>query len=97
MKVELTAQVIRFIRSQPPEPRRTLRSALRQMEQERGDIRPLQEDLEGFYRLRVGRFRIVFHYAVGPRGQRRIRCIYAATRGLVYEVFAQQLHELIDQ
>jgi mRNA interferase RelE/StbE len=95
MKVELTAQVIRFVRSQPPEPRRVLRSALRQLEQERGDIRPLQEELEGCYRLRISRFRIVFQYAMGPRRQRRIRCVYAATRGLVYEVFAQQLHELI--
>lgn len=72
-----------------------LRLALRQLENERGDIRPLQEELEGFYRLRVGRFRIIFQYEVGRGAKRRIRCVHAATRSLVYEVFAQQLHELI--
>ena len=97
MKVEVAGQVIRFVRKQSPEPRRALRLAVRQLKQERGDIQPLHEHLDGFYRLRVGRYRVIFEYHIGRRGERKVRCVYAATRSVVYEVFAQQLQELITE
>ena len=95
MKIEITGQVVRFIRKQPPEPRRTLRLAIRQLEQERGDIAPLQEDLDGFYRLRVGRYRIIFEYQLSRGGERKIRSVYAGSRSVVYEIFSEQLHKLM--
>ncbi len=94
MKVEVAEQVVTFIRSLPPEPRKALRRALSELEHERGDIRPLEGELEDFYRLRVGRSRVIFQYRVAGR-RRSIRCVYAASRSIIYEIFAQQMHELL--
>ncbi len=95
MKIEIERQVFDFIASLAPEPRRTIREALRKLSQERGDIRALEGELEGFYRLRVGRYRIIFFYRV-ERRTRQIRCVYAEHRTLIYEVFAQHLHEFLE-
>ncbi|MBA3830400.1 MAG: hypothetical protein H0X34_00610 [Chthoniobacterales bacterium] len=95
MKIELEQQVLNFVGSLAPEPRRALREGLRKLVQEKGSIRALEGDLEGFYRLRVGRYRIIFFYR-SERRTRQIRCVYAAHRTLVYEVFAQHLHELLE-
>ena len=94
MKVELEQQVVDFIRSLAPEPHQAIRRSLRNLQNEKGDIRALEGELEGFYRLRVLRYRIIFFYHV--RGKSRsIRCVYAAPRGIVYEVFAQRIRELL--
>ncbi len=94
MKVEIEAQVVAFVRSLPPEPRKALRRALSQLEREKGDIRSLEGELESFYRLRVGRYRVIFHYQ--PSGRTRIiRCVYAASRNLIYEIFAQHVRDLL--
>jgi mRNA interferase RelE/StbE len=94
IRVELEQQVVDYIRSLPPEPRRVLRRSLKNLEKEKGDIRALEGDLEGFYRLRVLRYRIIFFYQVLSE-RRTIRCVYAAPRSIVYEVFAQHLRELL--
>jgi len=47
------------------------------------DIKPLRRELEGFYRLRVGDFRIVYHLEAGDR----LRLDYADIREVVYDVF----------
>jgi mRNA interferase RelE/StbE len=94
MTVELEQQVVDFVRSLPPEPRQALRRALKQLEREQGDIRPLEGDLEQFYRLRVLRYRVIFQYRM-IRRRRMIRCIYAAPRNIVYEIFAQQMRDLL--
>ena len=94
MKVELEQQVLDFIRSLAPQPRQAIRRSLKNLEDEEGDIRALEGELEGFYRLRILRYRIIFFYHV--RGRSRIvRCVYAAPRGIVYEVFAQSIRELL--
>ena len=94
MKVELEQQVVDFIRSLAPEPRQAISRSLKNLENEEGDTRALEGELEGFYRLRVLRYRIIFFYHV--RGKSRIiRCVYAAPRGIVYEVSAQSIRELL--
>ncbi len=96
MKIEIERQVVRFISSLSPESRRALRQALRALEDEAGDIRALEAELSGFYRLRVGRYRGIFYYV--QRGSVRvIRCVYANDRQLIYEVFAQQFYRLLDK
>jgi len=94
MKVELEQQVLDFVRSLVPEPRQLIRRSLKNLENEAGDIRALEGELEGFYRLRVLRYRIIFFHHVRGKS-RRIRCVYAAPRGIVYEVFAQRIRELL--
>jgi mRNA interferase RelE/StbE len=93
--VELEQQVVDFVRSLPPQPKQALRRALKNLQLEHGDIRGLEGELEGFYRLRVQRYRLIFHYNL-RRDQRVIRCVYAATRSIVYEVFAERIRELLE-
>ena len=93
--VELEQQVVDFVRSLPPQPRQALRRALKNLQLERGDIRALEGELDGFYRLRVQRYRVIFHYDL-QGDQRIIRCVYAATRSIVYEVFAERIRELLE-
>ncbi len=85
-RIELSPQVADFLRKLAPAPRKTVRMALRALAQDEGDILPLEKPLEGFYRLRVGRYRVVFHY-VQQDGIRVARCDYAERRPLVYECF----------
>lgn len=90
MKIELTEQVREFIRGCPPEPRRWLREALRKLVDEKGDIKVLDGELEGYYRLRVRSYRIIFRYDSRKSG-RMIRCDFAEHRGVVYETFLRLL------
>ncbi len=89
MKVELAAQVVDFVRRLPPEPKRRLRRALRDLRQEKGDIRALEPPLEGYCRLRVGGYRVVFAY----RGRGTIQCVYAEQPSIVYELLLTRLRE----
>ena len=89
MRVRLTAQVVDFVRSQAPEPRRRLRQPLRNLTQEKGDLLALEAPLQDYHRLRVGPYRIILRYA----GKKTIECIFAERRSIVYEVFADALIE----
>jgi mRNA interferase RelE/StbE len=85
MEISASEQVADWLSRLPPEPKRRVRAALRNLGNWRGDIGPLHGELEGFYRLRIGGYRIVFR--VMPR--QVIRLEYADTRDIVYEVFRQ--------
>lgn len=88
-KLKISDQVITFVRKQPPERRKALRTGLAELAKGKGDTLPLEENLSGFWRLRVGRFRVVFDY----ENSTTIRCIFVEERRLVYEVFAAMLKE----
>ena len=85
MKISASEQVAEWLSRLAPEPKRRVHAALRNLQAWRGDIAPLQGELEGFFRLRIGGYRIVFR--VMPR--QMIRSEYADTRDVVYEVFRQ--------
>ena len=87
MRVVLARQVVDFVRRLPPEPKRRLRRALKDLTGEKGDIRALEPPLEGYCRLRVGGYRVVFSYA--KRGT--IECIFAEQRSVVYELLLERL------
>ena len=89
MRVRLSAQVVEFVRSQAPEPRRRLRSALRALTREDGDLQPLEGPLQDYHRLRVGSYRVILHYA----SSKTVECVFAERRSVVYEVFADALIE----
>jgi mRNA-degrading endonuclease RelE of RelBE toxin-antitoxin system len=86
MRVEISEQAFRFVLSQSPEPRRRLRSALRGLEHERGDIRALEGRLSGYHRLRVGAYRVIFRYTI-EKNKRAILCEFIEKRSIVYQVF----------
>jgi mRNA-degrading endonuclease RelE of RelBE toxin-antitoxin system len=90
-KVELDPQVADFVRSLAPEPRKRVRQALRNLENESGDIKQLEAELAGYARLRVGFYRVVIRF-YSERGQRVARCVFAERRAVVYELFWKTLH-----
>jgi mRNA-degrading endonuclease RelE of RelBE toxin-antitoxin system len=90
-KVELSEQVLGFVRAQPPEPKRRLRLALRKLSLERGDIRNLEGPLRGYSRLRVGSYRIIFSVLAQPGMPLCIRCVFAEKRDVIYSVFSDML------
>ena len=87
MKVELSEQVVDFVRRLPPDPRRRLRRALRDLAHERGDIKPLEGPLEGYCRLRVGAYRVVLSYA----RRATLQCVFAERRSIIYELLVEFL------
>ncbi|MFA6287555.1 MAG: cytotoxic translational repressor of toxin-antitoxin stability system [Opitutaceae bacterium] len=86
-RVRVEMQIKEFVMSLGMEHRRALKRGLKQLESEQGDIKALGDDLEGFYRLRVGPFRIIFRYREG----KVIECVYMNRRALVYEVFEREV------
>jgi mRNA interferase RelE/StbE len=81
--VRPAVQVIEFAKRLAPEPRRAVKLAVRQVRSEQGDIRALEGAMAGYYRLRVGRFRIIFAYATDSA----IEAVFMEQRSLVYEIF----------
>jgi mRNA interferase RelE/StbE len=84
--VRPSAQVIEYARRLAPGPRRAVKQALTDLREERGDLRALEANLAGYYRLRVGRHRIIFNYAADGA----IEAIFIEERHLVYEIFEAQ-------
>lgn len=92
-KIELSSQVVDFVQSLAPEPRRRLEEALKKLVASKGDIRSLEGGYAGFHRLRVGSHRVIFAIRAA-RGQRTMDCIYANHRSIVYELFAHILEKI---
>ncbi len=91
--VKIRPQVRAFFDSLGLEQRRAVKSALKGLASEAGEIRALQDDLAGFYRLKIGRVRIIFRYLPG----KQIECVYAGERKLVYEIFESELGRILGE
>ena len=87
MTVRVSAQVVDFVGRLAPVPRRQLRAALRELAKGKGDIKQLEGPLQNYCRLRVGRYRVILSY----RTSRRVECVFAEHRNIVYEVFADTM------
>ncbi len=81
--VRPAVQITEFARLLAPEQRRAIKKALQDLRAESGDIRVLDKNLSGYYRVRVGRFRIIFAYAADGA----IEALFIGERSLVYELF----------
>jgi mRNA interferase RelE/StbE len=90
-RVRVRPQVWEFASSLGLEHRRAFKRAVLALNQERGDIRPLGDELAGFHRLRVSRYRVIFLYQPG----RIIECVFAEERKLVYEIFEAEMGRII--
>ena len=90
-RVTVKKQVMDFAASLAPEPRRALRKGILGLAQEQGDIKALTDELAGWSRLRVGRYRVVFRFRPG----RMVECVFAEERRLVYELFAEQIVRIL--
>lgn len=90
-QVEVLPQVYEFLRTLAPAPRRRLRLGISGLKEWSGDIKALEGELQGFWRLRVASYRVIF--AVEMRhGIETVRCLFAERRSVVYELFARILN-----
>jgi len=89
MKILASEQVRRWLTSLPPDTKKRVRTALRRLQQGRGDIKALRAELEGFCRLRIDGLRIVYSQHPGQI----IRLEYADSRDVIYETFLRILSE----
>ena len=90
--VRVQEEVLDYLRRISPQPRHALRMAIKALAEEKGDIKSLTDELEGFYRLRVGSQRVIFEYEV-INDRRVITCVFAGPRKWIYEVFQSRLLE----
>ena len=88
--VRIQDEVVDYLRRLAPQPRHALRLAIKDLAHEKGDIKALTDELEGFYRLRVGSHRVVFEYQI-IEGERVLTCVFAGPRKWIYEVFQSRL------
>lgn len=89
-KVILEEQVLLFIQRQPPETRKRLREALHAVESGRIFPEPLEDELDGFYKLKIESIRIIMQTEPGESGP-VFKVIFIERRGVVYEIFRQML------
>jgi mRNA interferase RelE/StbE len=82
MNVLVSEQVIERLRTLHPDHRKEIRDGLRELGKGRGDTKELAGTLAGFYRLRIGRYRIVYRHR-----DRHIEAIFLEQRSIVYELF----------
>jgi mRNA interferase RelE/StbE len=90
MKVNVAHQVSEYIKRLAPDSRKRLRRAIRLLEQEEGDIKALEDDLHGYYRVKVRSYRIIYAYRGTKRpGPPEIDVLFCEHRNTVYETFAE--------
>ncbi len=83
-----------FIKALPPEPRREIRQAVKQLADGRAaglDLRALEGRLQGYMRLRVRTYRVIYS-VTADRGP-TIGFVAAGPRSTVYEAFEKILAE----
>ena len=88
MTISASEPVRLWLQGLPPETRQRVRRDLKALAGGRDgtlDLKPLRGELEGFYRLRIGDYRLVYHLEPGPM----VRLDYADVRDVVYDAFRQ--------
>ena len=90
-EVVTSDQVRAYQRTLAPEPRRRVKAAIIALAEGSGNLKPLQGDLTGLWRLRVGEHRIIYRHH-----DDRIEVFYAAPRENVYEFLAAHWRELLE-
>ena len=88
MRVTIEPQPRAFIRRQPPATRQQLREVIHAIERGRIFPEPLEDELEGFYKLRVENCRLIVQHVAGEAGP-FFRVVFIERRSVVYEMFRQ--------
>src|SRR2546425_7881172 len=85
MRISACKEVQLWLSGLAPQTKRRVRAALKGLaaSDRDMDVKALRGELEGFYRLRVGNYRVVYHLETN-----RVICLdYADLREEVYEAF----------
>jgi len=88
MRVTIEPQPRAFIRRQPPATRQQLREVIHAIERGKIFPEPLDEELEGFYKLRVEDCRLILKHESGSKAP-LFKVVFAERRSVVYEMFRQ--------
>lgn len=89
-RIKVHSQLEEFLRTLSPEPRGRLTRALKLLPG--GDVKALEGTLSGYFRLRVGGYRVIYSDTM-ENGIRTLHCIFAERRAVIYELFEQILAE----
>ena len=84
-----------LIKSLAPQPRRACRQAVKKLAEGHTaglDLRALEGVLQGYMRLRVGIYRVIYSISAGTRGPEFI-LVAAGHRSTIYEAFEKILAE----
>jgi mRNA interferase RelE/StbE len=92
IKVRIQQEVLDYLKLLAPQPRHALKVSIKGLAQEKGDIKALCDELEGFHRLRVGSNRVIFEYQLIDK-KRIATCAFAGSRKWIYEVFNSRISE----
>ncbi|EIQ02086.1 cytotoxic translational repressor of toxin-antitoxin stability system [Opitutaceae bacterium TAV1] len=84
--VKFRQQVSDYIRQLGPDEKKRFKRALTALSLGKGDVHALKGELEGYHRLRIGAYRVIYWY----RPNRIIECIHAGLRSSVYEIFTPE-------
>jgi len=87
-RLEMPPHVAEVIRHLPPDLKRPIKAALRLLSGDPGAGEPLIRELEGLWKYRVKRFRIV--YAI-DRKRRDVRIMAVAHRRQIYEALVEEI------
>lgn len=83
-KLIIEDQVLKFIQRQPPETRQRIRQVLHDVESGKTFPEPLEEELDGFYKLKVERIRIILQMDQSSGGP-VFKAVFGQRRAVVYE------------
>jgi mRNA-degrading endonuclease RelE of RelBE toxin-antitoxin system len=88
MRILASEQVQRWLVSLPPERKKRVRAQLKLLAEGKAEgVKALRGELDGYLRLRIGDYRIIWHVAAGQT----IKLDYADIRETAYETFLQIL------
>ena len=88
MRILASEQVRRRLISLPPETKKRIRAELKLLAAGKAEeVKALRGELDGYLRLRVGDYRIIYHVETGST----IKLDYADIRETVYGTFLQIL------
>jgi mRNA-degrading endonuclease RelE of RelBE toxin-antitoxin system len=90
MKITIEPQPREFIGRQPPATRKRLREMLHAVEKNELQPGPLDDELDGFYKLKIEGYRLIVQHVASDDGS-FYRVVFAEKRSVVYELFKQTL------
>jgi mRNA-degrading endonuclease RelE of RelBE toxin-antitoxin system len=86
MKITVEPQPREFIQRQAPDARRGLREALHTVETGKAFPVALQDELDGFYKLKFDGYRFILQHVASPDGP-FFRVVFCERRAGVYQLF----------
>jgi len=81
-RLDISPEVVEIVRHLSPDLKRSVKEALRHLSWNPTAGEPLRRQLEGLWKYRVGRYRVIYAIEVS---QRVIRILAVGPRGEIYE------------